>query len=200
MRNFLNKVMICLMLSASAIAFFPKMAECQGGTLNYTVNNNPLTVVSSSAHGGVNGFAPSVANSSTFINCVGGLTSGGSKNDTLVSSGMTFPSDTIWLKVSGGTSLNHLHFVTVANKVSGTADSMQVTVYGTVETGTAGSGVTMNWKSLSSQYVSNTATGNQVLDYIVQGNDYTNYMIVARNAHVLANTNTCWFLYEVLFR
>jgi hypothetical protein len=81
--------------------------------------------------------------------------------------------DTAYLKVTGGTHANSLHFWNVGTKVSGTTDSVTITIYGSVDTGTVTPG---SWKSLYSDQTANSSSA-QVFEHII-ANDYTNYMIV----------------------
>jgi hypothetical protein len=94
-------------------------------------------------------------------------------------------SDTVWIKVIGGTHANSLHFWNVGTKVSGTFDSVTITIWGSADTGT---GVVTEYKSLYSDQTANSS-GAQVFEHII-ANDYTNYMIVTRRIGVSAQTST----------
>ena len=170
MLHFMKKFLfVCLMAIAMVV---PAMAQ--------VIDNNPLTVVSSSSYlTPYTGYVQSASSSSNFQSA---------KNDTLTNGGL----DSMKIKISGGTSLNHLHFWTEVQKISGATDSMLITLWGTVETSTG-----TNFKSLATHQTANTSS-LQIFDDIISGNDYTNYWVTVKRIGVGAQVS--WYRYMVLFR
>ena len=100
--------------------------------------------------------------------------------------------DTVEVKLSGGNQNNALHWWFPYTKVSGSTDSMTVTLYGIVKDSKTPS-TNAVYKSLYTAQTANSS-GEQLFEAITTGNNYTSYMVVVRKIGVAAGSGTVKYL------
>lgn len=106
--------------------------------------------------------------------------------------GDTTGTDTVKVKLSGGTKNNAIHWWFPLTRTAGKMDSFRVTLYGIVADSKTPSTNTVYKAIYVATY--SDATTEQINETVTTGNDYTGYMVVTRKYGKLQGTATGKYL------